>query len=179
MNKFTPKIMLFSLVLFALGVGFALKGGMQVNAQTQSFYQEIGKPLKVLIIAKLAPEDIDQFWRAMLLQDSSSIIDHDVYPDTLLDSDAILFILDEWSDTSQLPFQEALGVAYKKNMGVIRNVISREMRVIVDGDKKIMLFFYSRAAVPGTSQTCIMKLFLDAMENPPDRRKIKLENCTD
>ena len=157
----------------ALAIGAA-------RADVSDFPAKVGHPLKWVFIASTDKEETRDFIDAVKAADKKGILDADGPVTDIGEADMILFLLNDWEDAGQLPYQDSFGEAYREVVETknrLPDAFIQTVELRVNGGKPYLLIFYSRSIDLGARLNCYARNFIALFDSLEAWQSNSVANC--
>ena len=154
------------LVCIAAGLGFQMKQtaattDTQTSDAPPAFGDMVGRPITVAIVGTAQDEAaLRSFIKA---SDPDGRVDTETVPSSLADADAVVFLLDDWSDIAAAPWQDELQSDYARVLQRTRGQSPISITT-VQGDRPFQRTYYEKNFYTEWALDCYAELFVHTVK---------------
>ena len=155
-------------------------GGMYfsngITAGSKPFSQEVEHKLKVMFYSDLSSEQLAEFRRYLIEEDVTNVLNMQDSPRSFDESDVVLYLLNSFADAKGAPGKEFFPTVMED---VVEDKASVKMvfKLVVNGERPLLLVFYNRSATPNASLKCYAKEFLEGLVDGDSEISTNITEC--
>ncbi|MEM8537653.1 MAG: hypothetical protein AAGF56_07305 [Pseudomonadota bacterium] len=163
----------FAIIFFIAGIRPSISIG-SANPEQISFADRIDGPVRLSVIA--TPDQAAAFADAVAATDTGDVTTPSADPDDLASADAVVFLVSDWTEIDNAPWQEALSRDYERVLGMSADSFALSSTTIA-GSRPLQLTFYNVTHYADWTMTCYAELFMHGLTEPEEASFIPSADC--